>query len=69
MFNWAAENEFDLIDWVRTKNPSQEIVIITAYASWENRQRAMDREIQSILCKPFEIETLIQEINKYLFTS
>lgn len=47
---------FELIDKVKKDFPSTEIVVMTAYGSSENRDRALQKGARHYLEKPFEIK-------------
>ncbi len=59
-------NGFSMIDWIQAKNPRQKMIIITAYNSSANQQKARERFIEDIFSKPFEMDGFIRRVKSCL---
>ena len=60
---------YELLSIVRgsqtLKNPDIPAIALTAYASADDRQRALAAGYQSHLAKPFEFDEIVSVINKF----
>ena len=64
--NLGVGNEgIDLLEKIKTFNPSMPVLIMTAYASIENAVKAMQSGAVDYLVKPFIPESLISLIQRY----
>ena len=52
-------NGLELIQWIRSKKMSTEIIVISAYAQFEYAQRAIDNHVVTYLLKPID-ESLLE---------
>lgn len=59
-------NGLELIEQMKKYNPSIKTLILTAYASFEYAQQAIQLGVQGFLLKPFEKEKLYRELIRML---
>ena len=57
---------FDVLEWVKKEQPQTEVVIMTAYGSSENREKALASGASYYLEKPFEIKEFKNLVIKIL---